>query len=160
MWIQIVNIMLTGRVLELSVGAVWRSARVWKCPKYGHAVNRGDWEILKTPICSAFVPWVCTNVTQLTRPHKTFGKKFMTTLSCRSILNSPPPSYNLTDKSTYIDQIAHLCLFAVGTMPYSTAPVLDTCRNTMWVHVCRHISGTGAAPLPPQKCHFLTATLL
>ena len=39
-------------------------------------------------------------------------------------------------------------------MPYSTAPVLDTCRNTMWVHVCRHISGTGAAQLrctaPPK----------
>ena len=52
-----------------------------------------------------------------------------------------------TDKSTYIDQIAHLYLLAVSTMPPSTEPVLDTCRNTMWVHMCRHISGTGAAPL-------------
>ena len=126
-------------------------------------IDRGDEEFKNSPMCSAFVPWVCTNVTQLTRPHKTFGKNIYDHLKLPLDSEFPPapaPSYNLTDKSTYIDQIAHLCLFAVGTMPYSTAPVLDTCRNTMWVHVCRHISGTGAAPLPPQKCHFLTATLL
>ena len=44
-----------------------------------------------------------------------------------------------TAKSTYIDQITHVSLFAVSTMPPGTEPVLNTRRNTMWVHMWHHI---------------------
>ena len=62
-----------------------------------------------------------------------------------------------TAKSTYIDQITHVSLFAVSTMPPSTAPVLNTRRNTMWVHMCRYISGDAPAPpllMAPPKVSF------
>ena len=75
----------------------------------------------------------------------------------------PPPSYISTDKSTYIDQIAHLCLLTVGHMPSSTAPVLDTCRNTMWMHMCRHIPLPTCRPLvhsPSPNCCISTAIFI
>ena len=50
-----------------------------------------------------------------------------------------PQSNISTAKSTYIDQITHVSLFAVSTMPLGTASVLNTCRNTMWVHMWHHI---------------------
>ena len=62
-----------------------------------------------------------------------------------------------TAKSTYIDQITHVSLFAVSTMPPGTAPVLNTRRNTMWVHMCRYISGEAPAPpllMAPPKVSF------
>ena len=49
-----------------------------------------------------------------------------------------PPTYISTAKSTYIDQIAHLRLLVVVDMSPSTALALNTCRNTIWVHMCRH----------------------